>query len=73
MMPVLGIVYLALAASEWDPTVFVGFGEDATATTEYAEERLGEVILRESQGHDGKYFLFTADAGIITALLTRGT
>lgn len=61
MVPVLGIVYLALASSEWDPTVFVGFGEDATATTEYAEERLGEVILRESQGHDGKYFFVQAN------------
>jgi hypothetical protein len=46
---------------DWDPTVFVGFGVDATPTTEYGEERLGEVYLRDQQGHDGKYFFVQAN------------
>ncbi|MGH8872079.1 MAG: hypothetical protein ACRDWS_08900 [Acidimicrobiia bacterium] len=49
-----------LAAVGWDPTVFVAFGEGATATTQYAEERLGTVYLRGNQGHDGKYFFVQA-------------
>jgi hypothetical protein len=45
-----------LASLEWDPTIFVAFGEDAIPTREYAEERLGDVYLRILQGHDGKFF-----------------
>src|SRR5690606_19508433 len=45
-----------LAETGWDATVFVAFGEEATPTREYAEERLGEVFLRRAQGHDGKFF-----------------
>jgi hypothetical protein len=44
----------------WDPSIFVAFGESALPTTEYAEERLGEVYLRFGQGHDGKYFFVQA-------------
>lgn len=55
------IVGLGLFRTDWDPTLFVGFGEEAAATTEYAEERLGEVILRPVQGHDGKYFFVQAN------------
>jgi hypothetical protein len=58
---VLTVVVLGLAAAEWDPTVFVGFGEDATATTDYGEAILGQVDLRPSQGHDGKYFFVQAN------------
>lgn len=50
-----------VADSDWDPTIFVGFGVDATPTTEYGEQRLGEVFLREQQGHDGKYFFVQAN------------
>jgi hypothetical protein len=39
-----------------DATMFVGFGEAAAPTREYAEDRVGEVFLRAGQGHDGKYF-----------------
>ena len=46
-----------LVVFDWDPSVFAAFGEDAHATTEYAEEKLGqEVLLRDNQGHDGKFF-----------------
>lgn len=58
---VLAVTALALSAAEWDPSVFVGFGEDATATTKYGEVRLGEIELRPSQGHDGKYFFVQAN------------
>ena len=50
-----------LSETEWDATVFVGFGEDASPTREYAEERLGAVFLRIGQGHDGKYFFVQAN------------
>ncbi len=45
----------------WDPTIFVAFGEEATSTREYAEERLGDVYLRAAQGHDGKFFFVQAN------------
>jgi len=66
---VVGLVAMALSSlmavrvlSEvgWDPTIFVAFGEEATPTREYAEERLGEVFLRPAQGHDGKFFFVQA-------------
>ncbi len=50
------LVVRALSQLDWDPSVFGAFGKDATATTEYAEERLGEIFLRLGQGHDGKFF-----------------
>jgi hypothetical protein len=50
-----------LASVEWDPTIFTAFGEEATPTREYAEERLGEVFLRPAQGHDGKFFFVQAN------------
>lgn len=46
-----------LTVFDWDPTVFTAFGEEAIATTEYGEEKLGrEVLTRPHQGHDGKFF-----------------
>ena len=42
-------------------SAFIGFGKDAPATRDYAEQRLGEVVLRESQGHDGKFFFVQAN------------
>lgn len=50
-----------LSEVDWDPTIFVAFGEDAAPTTEYAEARLGEIYLRASQGHDGKFFFVQAN------------
>lgn len=50
-----------LAAVKWDATVFVGFGGEATASRQYAEEKLGPVFLRGGQGHDGKYFFVQAN------------
>ena len=46
-----------LAVADWDPTVFVAFGEEEPLTLAYAEEKLGrEVLTRPEQGHDGKFF-----------------
>ncbi|MGB8360383.1 MAG: hypothetical protein WCE80_03195 [Acidimicrobiia bacterium] len=50
-----------LSADDWDPSIFVGFGVEATRTTEYAEDRLGPVFLRENHGHDGKTFFVLAN------------
>lgn len=57
----LVIAVRAVQDAGWDPTILVAFGEDATPTREYAEERLGEVYLRASQGHDGKFFFVQAN------------
>lgn len=59
----LGSLYIArsLAVTDWDPSLFAAFGEDAVPTREYAEERLGEVYLRSAQGHDGKFFFVQAN------------
>lgn len=59
----LGLVYVvrSLAAVDWDPSLFAAFGEEATPTRVYAEERLGEVWLRATQGHDGKFFFVQAN------------
>ena len=46
---------------DWDVTVFSAFGERAFSTTQYAEERLGEVYLRPDLGHDGKFFFVQAN------------
>ena len=56
-----GVTLRVLSEADWDPTIFVAFGEDATATNEYAEQRLGEVWLRTVQGHDGKFFFVQAN------------
>jgi hypothetical protein len=53
-------VVRSLASAEWDPTLYAAFGEEATATRVFAEERLGPVYLRDAQGHDGKFFFVQA-------------
>ena len=67
---VIGLVTVVLASSvavrvlselDWDPSVFVAFGEESLATREYAEERLGPVFLRQMQGHDGRFFFIQAN------------
>ena len=50
-----------IVRADGDPTVFVAFGEKAAAVREYAEERLGSVVLRPEQGHDGKFFFVQAN------------
>lgn len=55
-----------LAVSDWDPTAFTAFGEDAEEITAYAEQKLGrEVITRPLQGHDGKFFFIQANDPLI--------
>jgi hypothetical protein len=54
-------VVRSLGSADWDPTLFAAFGEEATPTRVYAEERLGDVHLRELQGHDGKFFFVQAN------------
>ncbi|HJQ95477.1 MAG TPA: hypothetical protein VJ935_07205 [Acidimicrobiia bacterium] len=57
----LGIALNAIRSAGWDPTILVAFGEEATPTREYAEARLGDVYLRATQGHDGKFFFVQAN------------
>jgi hypothetical protein len=62
VVAIVGFLFSSLIAvrvlweTGWDATIFVAFGEEATPSREYAEERLGEVYLRPEQGHDGKFF-----------------
>jgi hypothetical protein len=71
---VIGLIALVVATGfatrvvstmGWDPTILIGFGDTATPTTEFAEERLGDVYLRVGQGHDGKYFFVQAHDPLI--------
>lgn len=55
------IVVRVLSDVDWDATIFAAFGEEAAPTTEYAEQRLGDVYLRPAQGHDGKFFFVQAN------------
>ena len=50
-----------LAEADWDATVFVAIGEDATEIRRYAESLLGEVALRSQLGHDGRFFFVQAN------------
>lgn len=56
-----GLTIKVLSGADWDATILVAFGEEATPTREYAEERLGDVWLRTVQGHDGKFFFVQAN------------
>jgi len=63
----VGLILVATAAirvlsvTDWNATLFVGFGEVSDPTTEYAEDRLAEIQLRSGRGHDGKYFFVQAN------------
>lgn len=51
-----------LGVSDMDPTVFTALGEESTAITEYAVEKLGrEVWTRRALGHDGRFFFVQAN------------
>ena len=51
-----------LSESDWDPTIFTAFGDDANVITTFAEDILGrDVITRATLGHDGKYFFVHAN------------
>jgi hypothetical protein len=60
---VLALAYVVyqLSGSGWDPSLFAAFGEDDIPTRTFAEERLGEVILRPQFGHDGRLFFVQAN------------
>src|SRR5690606_19040627 len=51
----------ALATVGWNPTLFITVGENATAEREFAEERLGEIVLAKVLGHDGRFFFIQAN------------
>lgn len=55
-----------LSEVDWNPTIFVAFGEESLATREYGEERLGELVLRQMQGHDGRFFFIQANDPWVT-------
>jgi hypothetical protein len=67
------MVVRSLAASDWDPTVYTAFGEESLPTREYAEERLGEVFLREQLGHDGRFFFVQAHDPLVIAPETNAS
>lgn len=41
--------------------MFVAFGEEATPTLQYAQDRLEHFVVRPLQGHDGKFFFVQAN------------
>jgi len=59
----IGVVIMlrVLIPTGMDPTVFVGFGEQAPTQTAYARRLLGDVETRPNLGHDGKYFFAQAN------------
>ena len=59
----IGVVIMlrVLIPSGMDPTVFIGFGEQAPVQTGYARALLGDVETRPNLGHDGKYFFAQAN------------
>ena len=59
------LVVRSLSEADWDATLFTAFGEEALPTRPYAEERLGDVFLRASQGHDGKFFFVQANDPLV--------
>lgn len=68
LVALLGLAFSALLSVsslslvDWNPTLFVGFGEEDWSTTQYADERLDyELLLRPHQGHDGKFFFVQAN------------
>jgi hypothetical protein len=66
----VGIIGLAIGAvimlrvlipTGMDPTIFIGFGDQAPIQTAYARRLLGDVETRPNLGHDGKYFFAQAN------------
>ena len=74
---VVGLIGIALAslialrvwsAFDRDLTIFVAFGVDSTEINQYAEAKLGrEVVKRDTQGHDGKFFFVQANDPLLLA------
>lgn len=44
-----------------DPSSFLALGKDAPRQTAYAKALLGDVVVREALGHDGKFFFAQAN------------
>lgn len=55
------LVLRLLVPGEMDPTIFLAFGKDAPAQTDYARELIGDVEVRPGGGHDGKFFFIQAN------------
>ena len=55
------LVLRLLIPAGMDPTIFVAFGEDSPAQTDYARDLIGDVQVRPSGGHDGKFFFIQAN------------
>jgi hypothetical protein len=56
----LSMSFPILAASDWDPTIFIKFPEGIPELLEYGEDRLGEVSVAPRGGHDGKFYFVQA-------------
>ena len=55
------IMLRVLIPTGMDPTIFIGFGDQAPIQTAYAQRLLGDVETRPNLGHDGKYFFAQAN------------
>lgn len=61
MLFAASLVVRNLSQVDWDPTLYTAFGEEAMSTRQYAQDLLGDVYLRNAQGHDGKFFFVQAN------------
>lgn len=61
------LVGAALRATGGDATVFIGFGENEPASLGYGQQRLGDVVVRSGEGHDGKFFFIQANDPFLLA------
>jgi hypothetical protein len=50
-----------LVQNDMNPTIFLAVGEDAGEIRTYAEQQLGDLILRPQLGHDGRFFFVQAN------------
>ena len=63
LVGLIGAVFFAgrlLGEFDWNPTTTVKFGEELPGQVEYAQDLLGDVVVADDAGHDGKFFFSQA-------------
>jgi hypothetical protein len=59
---IMGAVFAGrlLVEFDWNPSTTIKFGETLPEQVSYAEKLLGEVVVADAAGHDGKFFFSQA-------------
>lgn len=66
VLGILGVTVASFFAArllwefDWNPTTTIKFGEELPEQVDYAEAVLGEVVVAQDAGHDGKFFFSQA-------------